>query len=74
MEKEKTMPRKPSESAGKLAEMIKKAIADCELSTSEYNEIMKIANEDSHIDAQEQNLLNQLQSLLANGTVKRVKD
>jgi hypothetical protein len=54
--------------------MIKKAIADCELSTSEYNEIMKIANEDQHIDPQEQTLLNQLQSLLANGTVKRVKD
>lgn len=68
------MQQKPSDSAGKLAEMIKKAIADCELSTSEYNEIMKIANEDQHIDSQEQNLLNQLQSLLANGTVKRVKD
>jgi hypothetical protein len=68
------MQRKPSDSAGKLAEMIKKAIADCELSTSEYNEIMKIANEDQHIDPQEQTLLNQLQSLLANGTVKRVKD
>jgi hypothetical protein len=34
---------------------------------------MNIANEDHHIDRQEQNLLNQLQSLLANGTVKRVK-
>lgn len=68
------MRQKPSDSAVKLAEMIKKAIADCELSTSEYNEIMKIANEDQHIDSQEQSLLNQLQALLANGTVKRVKD
>jgi hypothetical protein len=34
---------------------------------------MKVANEDHHIDRQEQNLLNQLQSLLANGTIKRVK-
>jgi hypothetical protein len=68
------MQQKPSDSAGKLAEMIKKAIADCELSTSEYTEIMKIANEDQHIDSQEQNLLNQLQSLLANGTIKRVKN
>ena len=67
------MSKKPSESAGRLADMIKKAIADCEISTSEYNEIMKIANEDQHIDPQEQTLLNQLQSLLANGTVKRVK-
>jgi hypothetical protein len=68
------MQQKPSESAVKLAEMIKKAIADCEISTSEYDAIMKIANEDQYIDPQEQSLLNQLQSLLANGTVKRVKD
>ena len=67
------MQKKPSDSAGRLADMIKKAIADCEISTSEYNEIMKIANEDQHIDTQEQSLLNQLQSLIANGTVKRVK-
>ncbi|MGD8702583.1 MAG: hypothetical protein PVG51_10695 [Desulfosarcina sp.] len=67
------MQKKPSDSAVRLADMIKKAIADCELSTSEYDEIMKIANEDQHIDNQEQRLLNQLQSLLANGTVKRVK-
>jgi len=68
------MQQKPSDSAVELAEMIKKAIADCELTTSEYNEIMKIANEDQRIDSQEQSLLNQLQSLLANGTIKRVKD
>ena len=67
------MQDKPSDSASRLAEMIKKAIADCELSTSEYDAIMKIANEDQRIDPQEQALLNQLQSLLANGTVKRVK-
>ena len=67
------MQKKPSESAAKLAEMIKTAIADCEVTFSEYDAIMKIANEDQHIDPQEQSLLNQLQSLLANGTVKRVK-
>jgi len=67
------MQKKPSDSAGRLADMIKKAIADCELSTSEYDEIMQIANEDQHIDNQEQKMLSQLQSLLANGTVKRVK-
>lgn len=64
---------KPSGSAGKLAEMINKAINDCEITGSEYDEIMKIANEDQHIDRQEQSLLSQLQSLMANGTVKRVK-
>jgi hypothetical protein len=65
---------KHSASAEKLADMIKKAIADCEITSSEYDEIMKIANEDKHIDPQEQSLLNQLQALLANGTVKRVKE
>ena len=65
--------RKPSESSGKLAEMIHKAIADCEITTSEYDAILQAANADQHIDRQEQQLLNQLQSMLANGTIKRVK-
>ena len=64
---------KISKSSEKLAELIHKAIADCEITSAEYDEIMKVANEDHHIDRQEQNLLNQLQSLMANGTVKRVK-
>ena len=64
---------KPSNSSVKLADMINKAIADCEITSSEYDAIMKVANEDQHIDPQEQKLLNQLQSLLANGTIKRVK-
>ena len=65
--------QKPSESAARLADMVKKAIADCEITTAEYNAVMNIANEDQHIDPQEQKLLNQLQSLIANGSVKRVK-
>ena len=64
---------KPSKSSVKLTNMINKAITDCEITSSEYDAIMKIANEDQHIDPQEQKLLNQLQSLLANGTIKRVK-
>ena len=48
------------ESGGKLAELIKKAIRDCEVSNTEYNEILSLAGEDSHIDAQEQSLLSQL--------------
>lgn len=64
---------KQSKSSAKLADMIHQAISDCEITSSEYDSIMKIANEDQHIDRQEQNLLNQLQSLLANGTIKRVK-
>ena len=64
---------KPSGSAVKLADMIRKAISDCEVTNSEFNAIMEVANEDQHIDRQEQSLLNQLQSLIANGTIKRVK-
>ena len=68
-----TQARKPSESAVKLAGMVKKAIADCEITSSEYDAILKIANEDQHSDAQEQARLNQLQALIANGTVQRVR-
>ena len=64
---------KPSVSSAKLADMIHKAIADCEITSSEYDAIMNVASEDQHIDRQEQKLLSQLQSLMANGTVKRVK-
>jgi hypothetical protein len=48
------MQQKPSDSAGKLAEMIKKAIADCELSTSEYTEIMTRSGFKTFIRAQNQ--------------------
>ncbi len=63
---------KSGETGGKLAEMIKKAISDGELSNDEYDKILMIADEDMVIDAQEKNLLKQLQELLANGTIKRV--
>jgi uncharacterized tellurite resistance protein B-like protein len=62
------------ESGGRLSEMIKKAIADGQLSNSEYDQIMMIADSDMQIDAQEKNLLKQLQELLANKTVVRVPD
>jgi tellurite resistance protein len=62
------------ESGGKLGELIKKAIADGELTNSEYDKIMVMADSDMNIDAQEKNLLKQLQELLANKTVKRVPD
>ena len=56
----------------KLSDLIKKAIDDLELTTAEYEEILRVAGEDSHIDAQEKQLLSQLQEMIANGTVKRV--
>jgi hypothetical protein len=56
----------------KLAELIKKAIDDCEITTTEYNAILAQANEDMVIDADERVLLQQLQEMIANGTVTRV--
>lgn len=58
----------------KLAEMIKKAIDDGELTNSEYNKILALADQDFHLDSQEKQLLRELQGLLANQTVKRVPD
>ena len=60
------------ETGEKLANMIKKAIRDCEITTSEHNQILSIAEEDGVIDSQEKNLLKQLQNLIANGTIKKV--
>lgn len=56
----------------KLAELIKRAIDDLELTTSEYEKILAEANKDGVVDAHEKRLLSQLQEMLANGTVKRV--
>jgi len=63
---------KSGKSGQKLADRIKKAIADLELTETEYQEILDVAHADGVIDAQEQKLLANLQEMLANGTVKRV--
>lgn len=63
---------KSGETGKNLADMIKKAIRDCEVSSAEYNEILTIAHDDGNIDSQEQQLLGQLQKMIANGTIKRV--
>lgn len=55
-----------------LADVIKAAIRDLEITNAEYARIMATAEADGIIDAQEQNLLRQLHELIANGTVKRV--
>ncbi len=61
-----------SDKGAGLAEMIKKAIEDGELTTSEYDRILALADADKIIDSYERNLLTQLQELLANKTVKKV--
>jgi len=59
-------------SRARFVELIKHAIRDCELTDAEHDEIMDLAHEDGVVDRSEQNLLNQLQELIENGTVKRV--
>ncbi len=71
--KDWTMPH--SESAIRLREMIEKAIEDHELTRDEMDKIIHVATEDGHIDKHEQILLDQLQEMIENKTVKisRVK-
>jgi hypothetical protein len=56
-----------------LREVIEKAIKDHVITRSEYDEILKVANKDGMIDDHEQRLLSQLQEMISNDTVKRVK-
>jgi hypothetical protein len=63
----------PSESASNLNKLIKQAILDLEVTPDEYQKIMDCAHDDGHIDEEEKVLLSQFQSMLSNGTIKRVK-
>lgn len=63
---------KISKSAHKLKDMIIKAIDDHRLTQEEYDTIIHLATEDGIIDRQEQILLEQLQDMIANRTVKFV--
>jgi len=64
------MVEKISDSAGKLRVMIEKAIDDHIITRDEYDKIIHIATEDGVIDKHEQALLQQLQSMLEDGSVK----
>ncbi len=59
-----------SESAKRLKAMIEQAIEDHCLTRDEMDQILAIATEDSHIDPQEQALLQQLQELIENKSVR----
>ena len=61
-----------SDSARRLKTMIEKAIEDHTITGAEMDAILAIATEDSHIDPQEQALLNQLQEMIENKAVKIV--
>lgn len=61
-----------SKSAGQLRKMIEKAIDDHRITRAEMDAILHIATEDGHIDPHEQALLNQLQEMIENKTVKYI--
>jgi hypothetical protein len=64
---------KLTKSGLELKEVIEKAMKDQIITNNAYEEIMKVANKDGMVDDHEQRLLSQLQELLENGTVDRVK-
>jgi tellurite resistance protein len=61
-----------SESAAQLREMIEKAIDDHRITREEMDTILNIVSADGHIDPHEQALLNQLQEMIENRTVKYI--
>lgn len=61
-----------SSEAAKLKVMIDKAIEDHQITTTEYEKILALANADMKIDPQERQLLAQLQELMSDGSVKRI--
>jgi hypothetical protein len=64
--------KKPSESAKKLSKLIKKAIEDNVITTSEYEQILAVADEDGMFDAEEKKLLKELHEMIEDGSVKRI--
>ena len=59
-----------SESSKRLRKMIEKAIEDNVLTRGEMDKIIHIATEDGHVDKHELVLLEQLQEMVENKTVK----
>jgi hypothetical protein len=61
-----------TKSGKKLDEIIKQAIDDHILKNSEYEEIIALVHSDGVIDAHEKVLLQELNNLIADKTVKRI--
>jgi len=61
-----------SESAAQLKQMIEKAIEDHQITRTELDQILAIATADSHIDRHEQALLDELQGMIEDKSVKIV--
>jgi hypothetical protein len=62
-----------SQSATNLKALINHVIFDLEVTSTEYQEIMDMANDDGVIDKEEKALLSQFHEMISNGTVKRVR-
>ncbi len=56
----------------KLLAKVKHAMDDLEVTAAEYREIMDLAHQDGHIDAQERAILAQFNQMISDGTIKRV--
>jgi hypothetical protein len=63
---------KISDSSIELRKLIDKAIEDHKLTRSEYDAIIHQATKDSHIDPHERALLNQLQEMIEDKSIKLV--
>ena len=59
-----------TESSKRLRAMIEHAIEDHKITRAEMDKILYIATEDGHVDRQELILLEQLQEMVENKTVK----
>jgi hypothetical protein len=55
-----------------LAEAIKKAINDLEVTSAEYEEIYQIAGDNGHLDNHEKVLLREFKKMIADKTIRRV--
>ncbi|MFH0975029.1 MAG: hypothetical protein V1874_04515 [Spirochaetota bacterium] len=56
-----------------LKDVIKKAIDDQQVTQAEYEEIIRLSQEDGVIDKIEKALLKELMDMISNKTIKRVK-
>ena len=62
-----------SKDAERLRKMIDKAIEDHKITPLELDMIHSLAGEDGHIDRHEQVLLDQLQHMISDGSVKLIR-
>lgn len=65
--------KEPSKSAANLKQLINAAMSDLEITPEEYDKILHAANEDGHLDKEEEALLSQFHAMINNGTIKRVR-